>query len=247
MRRQAGQLEAKVFQEKNAQSLLVEGELKLSTAKTQYQQGKTDTDKHEAIKVWRNAINNLEQIPSVTLAGTNAQQKLIAYQEELEKVVGLMANNDKVETFINSARQFSSQASQRGKNPPYQVAEWQEIEKLWQMAINELQKISSDDLEGYTQASKLIAVYNTNLAEVRIRLKAEEKSLESLESAQKLITQLTANLPTEINSSNINQAISQIQSIIDELDRVEKGTTSYSKAQELKYFAQNKLKQLQYP
>lgn len=245
LRGQVGQLEAKVFQEKNAQALLVEGELALNTAKTQYQQSKTPTDKRVAIKAWQSSIDQLEQIPSVTIAGKNAQQKLNAYQREFQEVVGLAANNEKVTTLITSAQQFSRKAAQRGQNPPHNVEYWSGVEKLWEMAINNLDKISENDLDGYAKAQELKAEYTTNLEEIRLRKQDERDSLNALESAQNQIERLLANIPTEANSSELNRTISEMQGIINELDKVKNGTTSYLKAQELKYFAKNKLQQLQ--
>ncbi len=245
LRGRVGQLEAKVFQEKNAQTLLVDGDLALNTAKTQYQQAVTPADKRVAIASWQEAINQLQQIPSVTLAGKTAQQKVTVYQQQFKEVVGLAAGNDKVNTLISASQQFSRRAAEAGRNPPHTVQEWQEIEKLWQSAIDELKGISSEDLEGYAKARELTAEYSTNIGQIRIRRQAEEDSVKSLDLAQSLIEILLKNTPTDGKYLDINGTIAQLQKIINELDKVQNGTTSYLKAQELKIFATNKLKELQ--
>jgi len=224
LRGRVGQLEAKVFQEKNSQALFVDAELALNTAKTQYQKAATPTDKRVAIASWQLAIDKLEEIPAVTLAGRSAQQKLVNYQREFKQEVGLAAGNEKVTTLIVSAQQFSRQAAQTGQNPPHKSEKWQEIEKLWQMAIDDLSQIPSQDLEGYAKARKLMAEYSANLGEIRVRRKAEEDSVNSFESAQNSIERLLASTPTDAKSLERNRTISQLQNIINDLDKVQNGT-----------------------
>ena len=63
--------------------------------------------------------------------------------------------------------------------------------------------------------------------------------------AQQEIEYLQASIPNDGNITNINQTISRLQGIINQLERVEKDTTVYLNAQELLLFAKNKLGQLQ--
>jgi hypothetical protein len=244
-RQKIGQLDAKVFQEKNAQTLLTDSEQALAKAKQQYQQASTPQDKQAAISAWRSAINQLEQVPSVTLAGKTAQTQLENYQQDFKEIVGLAASNERISTFIEAARRFSWEAAKAGQNPPHTVTEWEQVENLWEQAIAQLKEIPSDDLAGYAQAQKLLAQYNTNLGQVKIRKQAEQDSEESLQQAQSKIQQLLASIPADAQSVNRNYTISQIQGIINELEQVQNGTTSYLKAQELLLSAKNKLKQFQ--
>jgi hypothetical protein len=201
-------------------------------------------DKRLAIAHWQAAIDKLKQVPSVTLAGKSAQQKLTAYQRNFQETVGLAAGNEKVNTLITAARQFSWQAAKAGQNPPHTVAQWQQIEQLWQQSISQLQQIPPQDLDGYAEARRLMAEHQTSLGEVRVWKEAETKSLQALESAQNRIERLLATTPVDAKSIDRNRTISQLQGIIDELDKVQHGTTSYHKAQELKLHAENKLNQL---
>jgi hypothetical protein len=244
-RTKIGQLEAKVFQEKNAQTLLTDSEQALQKAKQQYQQASTPTDKQAAIASWRSAIDQLQQIPSQTLAGKTAQAKLENYQLDFKEIVGLAAGNERISTLIEAARQFSWQAAKVGQNPPHTVAEWKQVENLWEQAIQRLEQVPSEDLAGYVEAQKLLATYKTNLGQVQIRRQAEENSVYALQQAQSKIETLLAYTPTDAKSLDRNRTISQIQSIINELEKVQNGTTAYLKAQELLLSANNKLKQLQ--
>jgi hypothetical protein len=244
-RTKVGQLEAKVFQEKNAQTLLTDSQQALNTAKQQYQQASTPKDKQTAIASWRWAIDQFKQVPGQTLAGKTAQAQLDNYQRDFKEVVGLAAGNERISTLIDGARQFSWQAAKAAQNPPHSVAEWQQVETLWEQAIKRLEQISKEDLTGYAEAQKLLAQYNTNLGQVKIRRQAEADSVETLVRAQRQIESLLASTPTDTNSVDRNRTISQLQSIINELEKVQNGTTAYLKAQELLLSAKNKLKQIQ--
>jgi hypothetical protein len=244
-RRQVGELSAKVFQEKNAQTLLTEHSQALLNAKQQYQQATTVTDKKSAIAAWRSALDNLEQIPGETLAGETAQNQLDTYKRDFKEVVGLAAGNERVSALITAAQQFSWQAAKAGQNPPHTVTEWEQIENLWSEAIKRLKQISSEDLLGYAQAQKLLATYETNLGQVRIRRQAEADSVEALAMGQREIENLVASIPTDPQNLDRNRVIGQLHSVINQLEKVEKGTTVYLKAQELLLSANNKLKQLQ--
>ena len=243
-RTKVGQLEAKVFQEKNAQTLLTDSEQALNAAKEQYQGATTPTDKQTAIASWRTAIDQLAQVPDQTLGGKTANAKIKNYQLDFKEVVGLAAGNERVSTFIESARQFSWKAAKEGQNPPHSVAQWQQIGTLWEQAITQLKRISSDDLAGYAEAQKLLAEYSNNLGQVKIRQQAEQESVRTLEQAQRKIEYLLAATPTTAQSLDRNRTISQLQGIINELERVQNGTTSYMKAQELLLQAKSKLNQL---
>ncbi|OYD94685.1 hypothetical protein CDG76_14925 [Nostoc sp. 'Peltigera membranacea cyanobiont' 210A] len=244
-RRQVGQLEAKVFQEKNAQTLLTDNSQALLNAKQQYQIATTVTDKKSAIAAWRSALDKLEEIPGQTLAGRTAQNQLDAYKRDFKEVVGLAAGNERVSALITAAQQFSWQAAKAGQNPPHTVTQWEQIENLWSEAINRLKQISSEDLVGYAEAQKLLATYETNLGQVKVRRQAEVDSVQALATVQQEIESLMASIPTDPKNLDRNRVISQLHSIINQLEKVEKGTTVYLKAQELLLSANNKFKQLQ--
>ncbi|MCC5652139.1 hypothetical protein LC609_20405 [Nostoc sp. XA013] len=244
-RSQVGQLEAKVFQEKNAQSLLTDNMQTLLNAKQQYEQAATLTDKQTRTAAWQTALNQLEQIPNQTLAGKTVQNQLDNYKREFQEVVGLAAGNDRITALITAARQFSWQAAKAGQNPPHSVTEWQQIENLWIEAIERLKEISSKDVAGYTEAQKLLAIYEANLGQVKVRRQSEADAVEALETAQREIERLLASIPTDADDMDRNQVLSQLQSIVNQLEKVQNGTTAYLKAQDLLLSANNKLKQLQ--
>ncbi|MEH1818029.1 MAG: hypothetical protein V7L31_02840 [Nostoc sp.] len=66
-----------------------------------------------------------------------------------------------------------------------------------------------------------------------------------LEAAQREIKSLSASIPTDADDGERNRVLSQLQSIINQLEKVQNGTTTYLKAQELLLSANNKIKRLQ--
>ncbi|MEH1941115.1 MAG: hypothetical protein V7L01_12965 [Nostoc sp.] len=244
-RTKVGQLEAQVFQEKNAQSLLTDNMQTFLNAKQQYERATTVTDKQTATAAWQTALNQFEQIPGQTLAGKTIQNQLDNYKREFQEVVGLAAGNDRISALITAARQFSWQAAKAGQNPPHTVTEWRQIENLWIEAIERLKDIPSTDVAGYTEAQKLLAIYEANLGQVKVRRQAEADAVEALEAAQREIENLLASIPTDAHDMQRNRVLSQLQSIVNQLEKVPNGTTAYLKAQELLLSANNKLRQLQ--
>lgn len=164
--------------------------------------------------------------------------------EQLQaKVTELKAEQARNSTLIKGAQVFALAAAKTGQNPPHSAAEWQEIESLWQKAISRLEEIPGEN-PGYVEAQKLLATYQVNLGTVQARLQAEQESVEALERAQNYIESLVANTPKDAVYLDRNYTISQLQTIIDELEKVKNGTTAYPEAHRLLLLAQNKLKQL---
>ncbi|MHC5732602.1 MAG: hypothetical protein ACYTXY_52845, partial [Nostoc sp.] len=96
------------------------------------------------------------------------------------------------------------------QNPPHTVTEWEQIENLWSEAINRLKQISSEDLVGYAEAQKLLATYESNLGQVKVRRQAEADSVQAFFMAQREIESLMASIPTDPKNLDRNRVISQL-------------------------------------
>lgn len=245
-RREAGRLQSKVFQERNAQTSLMEAEQALVTAKQNYQQSfqqpNPSIQQQAAIQAWQAALDQLKQLPPQTLAGKTATQKLTAYQRDFQEVVGLAAGSQQTATLIGAAREFGARAAQASQNSPHSVAEWQRVESLWQEAIARLQQVRTTDVN-YAAAQKLLADYTDNLEQIKIRTATEAQSLRTLETARSKIQNLLASSSNQPDAYR-NQLVSQLQGIITDLQQVQPGTTAYLEAQNLLLSAQNRLNQL---
>lgn len=239
-RAQIGRMEAKVFQEKNAITQLKDAENTITLAKQDYQQATNPIQQQQAVGIWQGGIDQLSQLPSTTFAGKAGQVKLQAYSRDFQQVAGVVAGGSRTNTLIGAAKQYGLTAAQVTQNPPHSAAKWQQSANLWQDAIERLEQVPLEDT-GYLQAQSLLAEYKKNLGEIQIRQQMEEESVESLETAQKEIQDLQANA----NTWERDRVMSEIEGIINSLEKVQPGTTSYTKAQELLTFAKNKRNQLE--
>ncbi len=205
-----------------------------------YQQAKSPSEKQEAIAAWQAGLDQLDRIPAQTLAGRMSQPQINAYQRDFQQAAGVVGSIQQTGTLITAAAQYGMAAAQLSQNPPHTVAEWEEIERLWQSGIQELQRVTPDN-PAYVQAQQKLAEYKKNEAIARIRQQAEAKGTNALEKAKSQITQWqkSAGSGTEVSILG-----SQLQSIIYELDQVPPGTTASQEATELKQLAEAKMKEL---
>lgn len=237
-RKQIGRMEATIFQEKNAQTLLSQAEEGLNAAKQQYQQAKPGADQQKAIAAWQVSIDQMGEIPESTLANLMARKKLQAAQRDFAEVVGDTAGRQRTNTLIEAAKTFAMAAAESSQNPPHSADEWGQIADLWEQAIHQLKLVPLQD-SGYTDAVGKIAQYQKNLGIVTTRQKAEQESVEALQRAKRSIPNLQRLASAETESGAI---AGQLQEIITDLENVKTGTTAYSEAQDLLKFAREKLK-----
>jgi hypothetical protein len=234
-----------VFQEKNAQIALTNVENDLAIAKATFPKATSPIEKKLTVQNWQAAIDRLNQIPLQTMAGRKAQQLVSTSTRDLKAVSGIAGGNEKVFSLINGAEEFAKKAAESGRNPPHTSDRWNEISKMWQDAIDRLQQIPSDDLQGFTEAQKRLAEYKNNLSEVKVRLKNEQEAVQALDRANQNLTNLWAILPKEGKDLNKNLTYSKFKSVNDDLEKIKGGTTVYLKAQEIKIKVQQQMKLLQ--
>ena len=242
-RAEIARLTAKVFQEQNAHTALTTAEQALNTARQQYQQATLPLDTRAAITAWRAALNQFELVPSQTLAGKTARQKLDANQQEFQETVGLAAESQETAALIDGAKQSGMQAALMGQNPPHPTYVWAEVERLWETAIAQLASIPTTDLAGYSEARKILGGYQSNLAQIRIRRQTEENAVQLLRQAQADVSYLQGSVP-QYGAGDRNDVISRLQRIVDQLEQVQPSTTVYPEVQVLLVNAKNKLNQL---
>ncbi|ELR96709.1 hypothetical protein [Gloeocapsa sp. PCC 73106] len=242
-RASVGRMEAKVFQETNADQQFQEAETKLTQAHQQYQQATTNSEKQTALNNWQQAIDQLTQLPSSTFAGKQAKTKLIAYQRDFQQISGTEAGASRSNILIGAAQQFSHAASTSCSQTPLAVTQWQQCESLWQQAISRLEQVPLED-PGYLEAQTLLANYRVNLGQVQIGLQNERASLEAFETAQRETESLLASFPSQPQEKDYNRVRSQLHSIINELNKVQPQSTVYPQAQSLLASAEKKLQEL---
>ncbi len=241
-RKNIARMEAKVFQEKNAFTQLTEAENLLNSGKEQYKLSQNNQEKQQAIANWQTAIDKLNEIPPATLAGKMSKNKIQVAQRDFKGELGYDSGNQRTGTFIEVAKQYAMAAAQQTQNPPHSVMEWEQIANLWEQSIQQLRQVSNQDA-GYLDAQKKIAEYTKNLGITKVRKEAEKDSVEALKRAKDRIAEWQ--ILAGSKDPNIGRLSSALQLIINELDKVQPGTNATKEAQELRGFAQKKLKELQ--
>ncbi|MBF2000608.1 MAG: hypothetical protein IGS38_07805, partial [Synechococcales cyanobacterium M58_A2018_015] len=242
---EAGRLQGKVFQEKNALTALEQAQQSLQAAQQQYRQAKTSIEQQTALAAWQTALDRLQQVPESTLAHQLARQSYDAGRRDLEAIGGLAVSNQRAATLIAAAKQFGWQAAQAGQNAPHTATEWAEVIRLWQAAIDQLQQVPQTDLTGYAEAQKLLAIYKVDQGRIRVRLEQEQQAVATLEQVKAQINRLIARTPDDPQRMNRNATVGELQQIIHQLETIASGTTAYPEAQKLLVSAKNKLKQFQ--
>lgn len=243
-RKQVGRMEAKVFQEKNALTQFQKASQELTGAKQKYQQATASGAKSDAIAQWQDAIDQMQQVPDSTLAGRMAKTQLTAAERDFEQATGYIAGDARTGNLIAAAKQFARNAAELGQNPPHSVAQWQEAVSLWEDAVNQLEQVPVTD-PGFVASRSLLADYKKNLSTIRIRLNAEKESTAALEQAQEMTQSFLAAATAQAMVNNRPYLLSQLQGIINQLRKVQSGTTGYAEAQSLLKSAEDKLQQLQ--
>ncbi|BAQ66550.1 hypothetical protein [Geminocystis sp. NIES-3709] len=238
-RKQIGRMEAVVFQEINALNELEKAQKSIDSAKESYQNAKNDADKQKSVNNWQSSIDKLIELPSNTLAKRISDSKLLAYQRDFQEVSGIIAGGERTNIRISAAQEFATSASKLCNKPPHSAIIWEQCENLWQQSIDHLKSIPLEDT-GYLEAQKLLANYTTNLATIQIRKQVETESAQYFTEAERRIEKLL-----EVDNTESKLVASQLQGIINQLEKVQSGTTSYNQSQKLLKSANDKLQQFQ--
>ena len=242
-RMEIGRLQGKVFQEKNAQTALNHAQQALTAAEQQYKQAKTPSEQQIALNAWQAGLDQMQQVPPNTLAGTMVQPQTAAAMRDFQMIGGLMTENQQSQTLIQAAKEFSWQAAQASQNSPHSEAAWQEVMNLRSEAIQRLKQISTEDRIGYAEAQKLMATYTAEQGKTKVRQQREVDAVRDYQQARSQINGLisdTSRSPKQINSAH---TASQLEAIVRQLEDVDAGTTVYAEAQDLLISAKQKLKE----
>lgn len=238
-RKDIGRMEAKVFQEENALTLLAEGTIAVDEAKQQYETATETQAKLAAAADWQAGMDMLNEIPPETLAGRMGQTKLTAYQRDFDQVSGLLAGDGRASTLIDAAKQFAWTASDEGQNPPHSAETWTRIAGLWQQAIARLEEVPVEDV-GYAEAQRMLAEYQNKLGVVQEEISREQRSQQAFAAAQ----EKNLDLGSRVQTLDTAQYASALQSIVNDLNKVEPGTTAHEPAQQLLSAVQARLQEV---
>lgn len=91
-RQEVARMDAKLFQEKNAQIRFEQTEQRLAEAIRMIDNGASGNDRAKALAQWRSAIDALDQLPNTTLAGRLAQNKINVLERDFRAIAGAYPN-----------------------------------------------------------------------------------------------------------------------------------------------------------
>ena len=239
-RKRIGRMDAKIFQEINAINQFQQAKQEIQQAKQNYQQAEDTSIRQKEIAAWQAGIDKLNQLPQRTLAKRQADASYKAYIRDFRQVSGLVAGNNRTNTVIAVAKQFYAQANNSCPKISHSTHRWQQCISLLTKAIEQLKKIPLEDV-GYLETQTLLATYEAELGEMRIRQQEEKYSQQAYESAQNMIS----NLPKSVDRYNRDRTAKEILTIINKLEKVKPQTTVYQNSLTMISLAQKKLKQLQ--
>ncbi|MDJ0694652.1 hypothetical protein [Mastigocoleus sp. MO_188.B34] len=192
----------------------------------------TATQPQVAAELLKQAVTHLNKVPTDNPRYLEAQKLSAIYQVKTKTLANSNGGN-----YIKAAKGFAIAAAKASQNPPHRAETWGEIAKLWQKAIEKLEKIQVRE-PSYSEAQNLLATYQTNLGTIKTRQKLEIEAQQKLQQAHRQIQNLIAN-----PGSNPQQFKAQIQGVINQLKTISAGTTAYKEAEQLLKSAYDKLKQ----
>ncbi len=238
-REQIARMDAKLFQEKNAQTRFEQTEQALGEAIRVIRDGATGENRMSAIADWRSAIDTLSQLPDSTLAGRLARNQLSATERDFREIVGFQAESDRNGRLIEVAEISANVAKQDTRKEPMSLIQLQQVQKAWETAIAKLERIEATDSD-FVEAGKRIMAYRQNLNAIEERIQHEKESVEAFETAQRMSENLTATADSK--SVDRPYVLGQFRAILNQLDKVKLNTTVYAKAKQMRISAESRMR-----
>lgn len=238
-REDVARMEAKLFQEKNAQTRFEQTEQALGEAVQIIRDGATGAVRQNAIVEWQSAIDALDQLPASTIAGRLARPKLDATARDFREMVGFQADSDRNQRLIEVAEISANAAKQNTTKAPMSLTQLAQVEESWKNAIAKLQQIRLDDPD-YVEAQRRSMTYQQNLNTIEERIQIEKESIRAYEIAEQMSENLieTAD-PKILDQSEIRR---KFQNVLNQLDKVKPNTTVYPKAEAMRISAEKRMK-----
>ncbi|MGD1865465.1 MAG: hypothetical protein ACFB0D_13005 [Phormidesmis sp.] len=131
------------------------------------------------------------------------------------------------EDFLTTAKGYGWQAALASQNAPHPVKKWADISRLWQLALQNLDKIEAQH-PSYTEAQQTKTQYEQNLAAIRQRYRTEQDANQRLESLQAVLVELEG---SQLNTNATKR--NQMQAIVSRLGTIPANTVAYRQAQQL--------------
>jgi hypothetical protein len=188
----------------------------------------------ESKKLWEGAISDLNRVAPDSRAYPLAQQKLVEYQQKLEKINQNITSEVSSDKVLASVKLLgTSLTAKQAENKT--LEDWQSSQKSWAKFNEQIAEIPPD-VTAYPEAQKLLKDYQPQVAGVNEKLNKEKKNTEIYDKAQAdaaVAKKAAAAKKPEESLASWNRAISTLQNIPRDsiyLPKAEALTTEYTKA-----------------
>ena len=189
--------------------------------------------------MWREAIAELEQLPTDSKFKPLAKQKIKEYKTNLAVINQRLLKERQSISDIQAAKQ-AAQMAQARQGIAQSLADWQLAYASWQAALKRLQKIPQGTT-AYEEAQQLSALYLPKLAQARDRKTQEQIAANAYNQGVRL-----AQLATDAQENNQwSVALVHWRNALTYANQVPRNTYYYGKAQALVRPYQQALKQAQ--
>lgn len=193
----------------------------------------------EAQSLWREAIAQLEQLPTQSNLQPLAQEKIKAYKSNLAQTNQRLVKERQAQTLIQSAKDVALIAQAR-QGVAQSLEHWQLVYATWQEAMKRLKKVSQGTT-GYAEAQQLSGLYAPKMASALGRRNEEQAAANIYNQGIKF-----AELATKAQANNqLSTAFSNWRNALAVMNQVPSNSFYHGKAQANIVPYTNNLKQVQ--
>lgn len=186
------------------------------------------TEKWQEINsLWKQSEALLKQVPKNSPVYPLAQKKLMNYRDNSGEINQRIKLEETTEDKVIAAKQVAQTAELR-QVAARTLENWQEVESIWEKAIDTLSSIPRT-VTGYEEAQELLNSYETKLATVRDR-RNQERISASIYSQSLTIASLAQN---QEQRNQWSEAVSSWRRALTYAQQVPKDTFYYPQSQPL--------------
>jgi hypothetical protein len=179
----------------------------------------------EAQNIWREAIAQLEQLPTKSNLQPLAQEKIKAYKANLAQTNQRLVNERQAQEQIKAAKDAALIAEAR-QGVAQSLEHWQLVYSTWQEAMNRLKKVAQGTT-GYTEAQQLSGLYAPKMASALSR-RNEELAAANIYKQGLKFAELARNAQ---NKNQLSTAFSNWRNALAVMNQVPSNSFYHGKAQ----------------
>lgn len=193
----------------------------------------------EVQSMWREAISQLEQLPTNSNLTPLAQEKIQLYKSNLAQTNQRLVKERQAQVYLQAAKEAALIAEAR-QGVAQSLEHWQLVYSSWQTAMTRLKQIPQGTM-AYQEAQQLKAQYLPKIATARDRKTSEQIAANAYKQGLRLAQQAKA---SQLNNQ-WSGALTNWRNALNFINQVSSNTYYYGKAQSLVGSYTTALKQTQ--